>query len=68
MAEVQSSEQPRKPPSPPMIVKHWSNQPVHQTLASAANLANLLPTGTVLAFHTLIPTFSKNCSCQLFNK
>ncbi|KAM1334676.1 hypothetical protein ACFXTH_010368 [Malus domestica] len=64
MAEVPSSEQPCSPPSPPTILKHSSNHPVHQTLASAANLDNLLPTGTVLAFHTLIPTFSNNGSCQ----
>ncbi|KAM1144698.1 hypothetical protein FF1_033465 [Malus domestica] len=69
MAEVLSSEQPRPPPSPPTILKHSLNQyAVHQTLASAANLTNLLPTSTVLAFHTLIPTFSNNGSCQLFNK
>ncbi|KAM0994961.1 hypothetical protein COP2_010664 [Malus domestica] len=65
MAEVPSSEQPRSPPSPPKILKHSSNHPIHQTLASAANLDNLLPTGTILAFHTLIPTFSNNGSYQL---
>ncbi|CAN6714980.1 unnamed protein product [Malus baccata var. baccata] len=64
MAEVPSSEQPRSPPSPPKILKHSSNHPIHQTLASAANLDNLLPTGTILAFHTRIPTFSNNGSCQ----
>ncbi|XP_034219336.1 protein DMP3 [Prunus dulcis] len=67
MAELPSPEQPRPPSSPSTMVKGGSNYPVHQTLASAANLANLLPTGTVLAFQTLIPTFSNNGSCQLSN-
>ena len=42
--------------------------PVHKTLASAANLANLLPTSTVLAFNALIPPFSNNGTCQPSNK
>ncbi|KAK4406747.1 protein DMP4 [Sesamum angolense] len=46
----------------------FSGHPVHKTLASAANLANLLPTGTVLAFRTLIPSFSNKGTCQLSNK
>ncbi|GFY94839.1 hypothetical protein Acr_10g0002240 [Actinidia rufa] len=41
---------------------------VHKTLATAANLANLLPTGTVLAFQSLTPSFSNNGTCQLSNK
>lgn len=48
--------------------KQGSNHPVHQTLASAANLANLLPTGTVLAFQIFEPSFSNNGLCQLSNK
>lgn len=68
MADLPSPEQPRPPSSPSTMVKGGSNYPVHQTLASAANLANLLPTGTVLAFQTLTPTFSNNGSCQLSNK
>ncbi|CAH8275511.1 unnamed protein product [Arabidopsis lyrata] len=35
-----------------------------QTLTSAANLANLLPTGTLLAFTLLIPVFTSNGSCD----
>lgn len=50
------------------IQNHGSNHPVHKTLASAANLANLLPTGTVLVFNALIPPFSNNGTCQLSNK
>ncbi|PON64408.1 hypothetical protein PanWU01x14_124770 [Parasponia andersonii] len=45
-----------------------SNHPVHQTLASAANLANLLPTGTVLAFQIFSPSFSNSGLCHLSNK
>ncbi|XP_059436039.1 protein DMP3-like [Corylus avellana] len=44
-----------------------SDHPVHKTLASVANLANLLPTGSVLAFQALTPSFSNNGSCQLPN-
>ncbi|XP_017257793.1 protein DMP10 [Daucus carota subsp. sativus] len=42
--------------------------PVHRTLATAANLANLLPTGTVLSFRALTPSFSNQGHCQLSNK
>ncbi|KAJ0969450.1 hypothetical protein J5N97_022327 [Dioscorea zingiberensis] len=35
-----------------------------QALASTAHLANLLPTGTVLAFQLLIPIFTNNGSCD----
>ncbi|KAL2942234.1 Protein DMP10 [Bienertia sinuspersici] len=41
---------------------------VHKTLAGAANLTNLLPTGTVLAFQALIPPFSHNGLCHVVNK
>ncbi|XP_059435648.1 protein DMP10-like [Corylus avellana] len=40
-----------------------------QKMANAAgNLANLLPTGTVLVFQALIPSFTGNGKCQIFNK
>ncbi|KAI4301846.1 hypothetical protein L6164_035086 [Bauhinia variegata] len=45
-----------------------SQHPVHKSLSSAANLANVLPTGTVLAFNALIPSFSNNGSCQVSHK
>ncbi|XP_075475515.1 protein DMP10-like [Primulina tabacum] len=45
-----------------------STHPVHKTLACAANLANLLPTGTVLAFRTLMPSFSNKGVCETSNK
>lgn len=44
-----------------------SNNRAHNTLASAANLANLLPTGTVLAFQALTPSFTNNGTCQVSN-
>lgn len=47
---------------------HGVNNPVHHTLASAANLANLLPTGTTLAFQTFAPSFSNNGLCHLSNR
>lgn len=37
---------------------------VNQTFASTAHLANLLPTGTVLAFQVLSPLFSNNGHCD----
>ncbi|KAH6826467.1 hypothetical protein C2S53_014321 [Perilla frutescens var. hirtella] len=43
-------------------------QPMQKTLSSAANLANLLPTGTVLAFQTLAPPFSNRGICRISNK
>ncbi|KAG5223514.1 protein DMP [Salix suchowensis] len=36
--------------------------------ASAANLASLLPTGTVLAAQALIPSFTNNGECALANE
>ncbi|KAJ8769728.1 hypothetical protein K2173_005934 [Erythroxylum novogranatense] len=40
----------------------------HKSLAAAANLANLLPTGTVLAFQALVPSFSNNGECNRANE
>ncbi|GLT38336.1 hypothetical protein SLA2020_125920 [Shorea laevis] len=37
----------------------------HTTLSTASNLANLLPTGTVLIFQALLPSFSNNGNCSL---
>ncbi|KAL3651336.1 hypothetical protein CASFOL_004338 [Castilleja foliolosa] len=54
------------PPTPKRVT--FSTHPVHKTLASAANLANLLPTGTVLAFRTLTPSFSNKGMCRISNK
>ncbi|KAK8582728.1 hypothetical protein V6N13_069500 [Hibiscus sabdariffa] len=48
--------QPRQPTS--------SRGALSQTLTSTANLANLLPTGTLLAFQLLLPVFTNNGSCD----
>ncbi|KAJ8440130.1 hypothetical protein Cgig2_003455 [Carnegiea gigantea] len=42
--------------------------PFHKTLASAANLGNLLPTGTTLAFQALTPSFTHCGACYTVHK
>jgi len=42
--------------------------PFHKTLAGAANLANLLPTGTTLAFQALTPSFTHCGACHTVHK
>ncbi|WOG88279.1 hypothetical protein DCAR_0207514 [Daucus carota subsp. sativus] len=37
---------------------------ISQSLTSMAHLANLLPTGTVLAFQLLVPVFTNKSSCD----
>ncbi|GAB2279056.1 hypothetical protein Dimus_013717, partial [Dionaea muscipula] len=37
---------------------------ITQTLTSSAHLANLLPTGTLMAFQLLTPTFTNNGACD----
>ncbi|GLT95010.1 hypothetical protein SLE2022_127170 [Rubroshorea leprosula] len=39
-----------------------------KTLTTDSNLANLLPTGTVLTFQALLPSFSNNGECSLSHK
>ncbi|CAD6246335.1 unnamed protein product [Miscanthus lutarioriparius] len=46
------------PPPPPQT------SALSQALASTANLANLLPTGTLLAFKLLAPTFTNHGACD----
>ncbi|KAI9186776.1 hypothetical protein LWI28_020737 [Acer negundo] len=43
-------------------------KPGLKTLSTAANLSNLLPTGTVLAFQALMPSFTNNGSCITSHK
>ncbi|KAL9691724.1 hypothetical protein QQ045_012150 [Rhodiola kirilowii] len=45
-----------------------ANHSVHNTLATAANLANLLPTCTVLAFQALTLSFTNNGTCKVSNQ
>ncbi|KAI6701737.1 hypothetical protein NL676_016061 [Syzygium grande] len=42
----------------------FSQRAISQTLTGTANLANLLPTGTLLAFQLLMPVFTSNGSCD----
>ncbi|XP_022748684.1 protein DMP3-like [Durio zibethinus] len=53
-------ETPKSPSKPPTL----SQRAISQTLTSTANLANLLPTGTLLAFQLLVPIFTNNGSCD----
>ncbi|KAK9919732.1 hypothetical protein M0R45_028312 [Rubus argutus] len=62
-----SSEEPTEP-SPIKPPETLPPAPIPKTIASTANLANVLPTGTVLAFDTLIPSFSNNGSYHIANK
>lgn len=55
--QVQAQAQTQAQPS-------MTQRAISQTLTSTANLANLLPTGTLLAFQLLIPLFTNNGSCD----
>lgn len=44
--------------------KSLPQRAISQTLTTTANLANLLPTGTLLAFQLLTPVFTNNGSCD----
>ncbi|KAK2662866.1 hypothetical protein Ddye_001440 [Dipteronia dyeriana] len=57
---VTEPETPKTPSQPPSL----SQRAISQTLSSTANLANLLPTGTLLAFQLLTPTFTNNGACD----
>ncbi|XP_009625815.1 protein DMP10 [Nicotiana tomentosiformis] len=56
------------PPAARSKVVGETAHPIHKTLDTAANIANLLPNGTVLAFRMLIPSFSNKGVCQISNK
>ncbi|KAB2097786.1 hypothetical protein ERO13_A01G183500v2 [Gossypium hirsutum] len=60
ISSATEGERPKPQPRPPTL----SQRAISQTLASTANLANLLPTGTLLAFQLLVPTFTNNGSCD----
>uniref|UniRef100_A0A1J3JG64 Protein DMP3 n=1 Tax=Noccaea caerulescens TaxID=107243 RepID=A0A1J3JG64_NOCCA len=59
-------EQSESESPPPQLKRQYSRSQhaVSQTMTSAANLANLLPTGTLLAFQLLMPVFTSNGSCD----
>ncbi|XP_051220441.1 protein DMP2 [Lolium perenne] len=52
--------------SPPPSVA--GKPPVDKTLSSASDLLKLLPTGTVLAFQALAPSFSNHGVCHAANR
>lgn len=56
-----NSSAPVQPPSDKSL-KH------QKALSKVGSLANLLPTGTVLAFQAITPSLSYNGSCHVFNK
>ncbi|KAI4296184.1 hypothetical protein L6164_036163 [Bauhinia variegata] len=52
------------PQQPPAAAPSLPRSTLWQTLTGTANLANLLPTGTLLAFQILTPVFTKNGACD----
>ncbi|GLT77314.1 hypothetical protein SLA2020_489120 [Shorea laevis] len=57
------NNQPAMPLSPSRR-SSFSQRAISQTLTGTANLANLLPTGTLLAFQILMPIFTSNGACD----
>ncbi|KAK6157011.1 hypothetical protein DH2020_011259 [Rehmannia glutinosa] len=57
------ADSPYNPPPPPRP-RPQSQSALSQALESSAHLANLLPTGTLLAFQLLTPIFTNNGSCD----
>ncbi|CAN8253821.1 unnamed protein product [Cochlearia groenlandica] len=58
-------QEPSGTPSPRIKRQHSMTQhAMSQTLTTASNLSNLLPTGTLLAFQLLMPIFTINGSCD----
>ncbi|GER41646.1 hypothetical protein STAS_18351 [Striga asiatica] len=49
---------------PDVVERSLVQQAISQTFASTAHLANLLPTGSVLAFQLLSPIFSNQGECD----
>ncbi|KDP42435.1 hypothetical protein JCGZ_00232 [Jatropha curcas] len=59
-----NNDQEPSTPKSPTKTPTLSQRAISQTLTSTANLANLLPTGTLLAFQLLTPVFTKNGACD----
>ncbi|GLT61669.1 hypothetical protein SLA2020_343580 [Shorea laevis] len=62
-SETVANNQPETPKTPSRR-SSLSQRAISQTLTSTANLANLLPTGTLLAFQLLLPIFTNNGACD----
>ncbi|CAI9783687.1 unnamed protein product [Fraxinus pennsylvanica] len=52
----------------PEVQKNLVQKAISQTFASTAHLANLLPTGSVLAFQLLSPIFSNQGDCDAVSR
>ncbi|KAK2966103.1 hypothetical protein RJ640_025599, partial [Escallonia rubra] len=52
------------PETPKLQPQSFAQRALSQTLASTGHLANLLPTGTLLAFQLLTPIFTNNGACD----
>ena len=63
-ATTTATSEPDTPKSPKPLPPSLPRRALSQTLTSTANLANLLPTGTLLAFQILTPIFSNNGGCD----
>ncbi|KZV58166.1 hypothetical protein F511_02759 [Dorcoceras hygrometricum] len=59
-----SSNQPSPAEAIPTPAPAPPRSAISQALQSSANLANLLPTGTLMAFQLLTPTFTNGGSCD----
>ncbi|XP_062083841.1 protein DMP3 [Humulus lupulus] len=69
--QLPPTSEPEPPPPPPATTarplqrqQSLPQRAISQTLTTTANLANLLPTGTLLAFQLLTPVFTNNGSCD----
>ncbi|KAJ1284238.1 hypothetical protein BS78_03G189800 [Paspalum vaginatum] len=62
-------QQPKAPAAaPPAVAATPPTTATDKTLASVANLAKLLPTGTALAFQSLSPSFTNRGACLASNR
>ncbi|XP_071729832.1 protein DMP5-like [Rutidosis leptorrhynchoides] len=60
--EEDHNDAPETPkPAPPPTLSQWA---ISQTLASTAQLANLLPTGTLLVLQNVTPIFTNHGQCD----
>lgn len=68
-AQVEPTNKSSAPAQLPSDIIAAAKDPKHQkALGKVGSLANLLPTGTVLAFQAITPSLSYNGSCHVFNK
>lgn len=63
-SSISNEDHERETPKSPQKSPTLSQRAISQTLTTTANLANLLPTGTLLAFQLLTPIFTNNGACD----